>query len=199
MIRERLAPHEPVNLVVDATGIGDPWVDHLVMCGVIPTLTTVVTGSRSGLNWSIDQIGESEILRVSVPRHPSGKNETVSLLGALEAGLAMPPGASHPAVMVASSVAGTEYGRSLRAQLAGLAWVRGRPDHQEGDHDDLAFALALAIWASGSTPGATKVPSVARVTSAARRQIADSRPSYVALRNGVPDSAAYLRRRGFIR
>jgi hypothetical protein len=197
MIRDRLARHDNPHLIVDATGIGDSWIDHLVACGVTPALAVVVGGPGIGLRWSLDRIGERDITRVTAPRHPGGSGDIVSLLGALETGLSIVPGDTRPPVAVDPGVANSETGETLRAQLAGLAWRKGRPDHDGSSHDDLAFALALALalWASGFTPGATRVPRPARIASAARRSLNPDQTTYASSRHSWLGPTMSTRRR----
>lgn len=200
LIADRLGRQTgPVAVVIDATGAGDLWVDSLVAVGVVPALSVVVTAAGSSSRWSVDQVGSHEIARVTAPRHPGGNGDTVSILGALESAMSVPPGAVRPAVSVDPTVTASEAGTALRAQLGGLSWQRGRPDHDDGAHDDLAFALALALWASASTPGAMKRQQRSTFHSVAARwldegpqsRIVDgTRPSYAARR------AAALRHHG---
>lgn len=172
MIRDRLAGFgvDEIQLVVDATGAGDAWLDHLVAVGVIPTLAVVVAGPGITERWSVDRIGGVHVARVTAPRHPGGNGNTVSLLGALETALSVQPGEERPSVTVDPFTATSETGMVLRRQLAALTWRNGRPDHESGGHDDLAFALALVVWASRSAREPLR--SRARVTSTARRSLA---------------------------
>jgi hypothetical protein len=52
MLRDRLAAFgsDKVRLVVDATGAGDAWLDHMVAVGVVPTPAAVVVGSLVSRN-----------------------------------------------------------------------------------------------------------------------------------------------------
>jgi hypothetical protein len=52
MLRDRLAAFgsDKVRLVVDATGAGDAWLDHMVAVGVVPTPAAVVVGSPVSRN-----------------------------------------------------------------------------------------------------------------------------------------------------
>jgi hypothetical protein len=153
-LRELAEAHQAAQpaLVVDATGAGDAWVDALVAVGAVPALAVVVAGAGGSVRFGVDFVDGHEVARVVAPRHPGGRGDVPSILGALETATALPPGGDVPAVTVAADVAEAEEGRLLRAQLAGLAWRDGRPDHDDGGHDDLAFALALAVWATAGTP-----------------------------------------------
>ncbi len=170
--RRRFRP-SPVEVAVDATGLGDPWVDALVAVGLRP-LAVRITGSVSAIRFDSFVLADGvEVPRVTLARDRESPNaEVPSLFGSLlSAGYPM-PGERLARLTVSREAKRCEAGVEFRRQLAGIEHRNGRPDHASGEHDDLALAVALAVW-PGFAPLVDTGPT--RAFSAASIRLDDGR------------------------
>lgn len=119
------------RLVIDATGVGRPVLDLFRASGLDPTAVTITGADRAAGNFRSARVPKRDLVNV--------------VLLALQADtLHIPAELPHAATL------GRELGE-MRRKIS----TNGHDTYgvwQDGEHDDLVLALALALWLAERTP-----------------------------------------------